>query len=78
MKRYLEEIQILLLKRYNRPSYISTYNMSASDRREYEKQFGKYTDFNFKDIYKIEYRNKPIYIDDNFNEKESSIEEYAL
>ena len=33
-------------------SYISTYNMSASDRREYEKQFGKYTDFNFNDIYK--------------------------
>ena len=51
--------------------------MTASERKEYEEIFGRNTDFNFKDIYKIEYRNKPIYIDDNFNEKESSIEEYA-
>ena len=59
-------------------SYISVYNMTASERKEYEEIFGRNTAFNFKDIYKIEYRNKPIYIDDNFNEKESSIEEYAL
>lgn len=60
-------------------SYISTYNMLAPDRREYEKQFGKYTDFNFKDIYKIEYRNKPIYVDNNFfKEKELFGEGYSL
>lgn len=59
-------------------SYISVYNMTASERKEYEEIFGINTDFNFKDIYKIEYRNKPIYIDDNFNEKELSIEEYVL
>ena len=60
-------------------SYISTYNMPAPDRREYEKQFGKYTDFNFKNIYKIEYRNKPIYVDNNFfKEKELFSEEYSL
>ena len=57
-------------------SYISTYNMSASDRREYEKQFGKYTDFNFNDIYKIEYRNKPIYVDRNY--ENSLKKEYTL
>ena len=57
-------------------SYISTYNMSVPDRRKYEKQFGKYTDFNFNDIYKIEYRNKPIYVDQNY---ESSLKkEYTL
>lgn len=60
-------------------SYISTYNMPAPDRREYEKLFGKNTDFDFNDIYKIEYRNKPIYVDNNFfKEKELLNEEYSL
>lgn len=60
-------------------SYLSTYNMSASDRREYEKRFGAYKDFNFNDIYKIEFRNKPLYIDkDFFEKKELSGEEYSL
>lgn len=47
-------------------SYISNYYMSAPDRREYEKLFGR-EDLHYEDIYKIEYRNKAIYEDKNFN-----------
>jgi len=57
-------------------SYLSTYNMQASDRRDFEKLFGRNSDFYYEEIYKIEYRGKTIYIDNNFNKeiKEESIE----
>lgn len=47
-------------------SYISTYNMQAQDRKKFENLFGMHQDFHYEDIYKLEYRNKPIYIDNNF------------
>lgn len=60
-------------------SYISNYYMSCSDRKKYYDFFGN-DDFSYKDIYKIEYRNKVIYEDENFifDEKDSKDEEYSL
>ena len=50
--------------------------MQASDRKNFEKLFGRNSDFYYEEIYKIEYRGKPIYIDNNFikEEKSESIE----
>ena len=50
-------------------SYMSSYSMSPSDRAKFKEYFGRNDDFNYKDIYKIEYRNKPIYLDENFEKK---------
>ena len=60
-------------------SYISTYHMSCSDRKKYYNFFGN-DDFSYKDIYKIEYRNKVIYEDENFifDENDYKEEEYSL
>ena len=57
-------------------TYLSTYNMQASDRKNFEELFGRNSDFYYEEIYKIEYRGKPIYIDNNFikEEKEENIE----
>lgn len=55
-----------VLKNYWDYSYLSEYNMPAPDRRNYEKIFGRHADFYYEDIYKIEYRGKPIYEDKNF------------
>ena len=60
-------------------SYISLFNMPAQDRQKYAKLFDYNDDFNYKDIYKIEYRNKPIYIDNNFTKNhELSTEQHSL
>ena len=48
-------------------SYISKYSMSVKDRDDFDDNFGHREDFNIEDIYKIEYRNKPIYEDNNFD-----------
>lgn len=47
--------------------YISKYSMSVKDRDDFDDNFGHREDFNIEDIYKIEYRNKPIYEDNNFD-----------
>lgn len=47
-------------------SYLPTYDMSAPDKREFEKLFGPREDLHYEEIYKIEYRNKSIYEDKNF------------
>ena len=39
----------------------STYDIQASDRREFEKLFGRYTDYNAEDITKITYGRNTIY-----------------
>lgn len=48
-------------------SYISQYSMDYKDREKFEQLFGSREDFNLDDIYKIEFRNKPIYEDTKFN-----------
>ncbi len=48
-------------------SYISQYSMDYKDREKFEQIFGSREDFNLDDIYKIEFRNKPIYEDTKFN-----------
>lgn len=66
-----------ILKNSLSNSYISLYGMLASDRRKFRELFGNNSDFNYKNIYKIEYRSKPIYADrdyDNIPEKD----EYSL
>ena len=50
-------------------SYISQYSMSVKDRDDFEDLFGRREDFNMEDIYKIEYRNKPIYVDAELEKK---------
>ena len=55
-----------VLKNHWDYSYLSTYDMQAPDKREFEKLFGPREDLHYEDIYKIEYRNKPIYEDKNF------------
>ena len=47
-------------------SYLSTWEMEAPDRREFEKLFGPRENLHYEDIYKIEYRSKSIYEDENF------------
>ncbi len=59
-------------------SYLSSYNMEAKERNSYYDLFGRYEDFNYEDIYKIEYRNKPIYEDLNFIKVAKSNEEFVL
>ena len=39
----------------------STYDIQASDRREFEKLFGRYTDYNAEDITRITYGRNTIY-----------------
>ncbi len=63
-----------ILKNYWDYSYLPTWEIEAPDRREFKKLYGEHTDFYYKDIYKIEYRNKPIYEDKNFIKKEIEIE----
>lgn len=48
-------------------SYVSQYSMDYKDREKFEQIFGSRQDFNLDDIYKIEFRNKPIYDDTKFN-----------
>ncbi len=48
-------------------SYVSQYSMDYKDREKFEQIFGSRQDFNLDDIYKIEFRNKPIYEDTKFN-----------
>ena len=48
-------------------SYISLYGMPASDRRKFRNLFDNNDDFNYKDICKIEYRNKSLYVDKNYD-----------
>lgn len=55
-----------------------TFNMSASDRRDFEKLFGKHKDFSYEDITKIEYRNKVVYEDLNFNKENNQVEELVI
>lgn len=55
-------------------SYLSTWEMDAPDRRQFKKIFGESADFDYKDIYKIEYRHKPIYEDKNFIKEEVETE----
>lgn len=62
------------IKNYWDYSYLTTYNMAAPDRREYEKLFGR-EDMRYEEIYKIEYRNKAIYEDANFCQNNNEISE---
>lgn len=48
-------------------SYVSQYSMDYKDREKFEQIFGSRQDFNLDDIYKLEFRNKPIYEDKKFN-----------
>ena len=54
------------LKNYWNYSYLPTYEMQAPDRKEFEKLYGSREDLHYEDIYRIEYRHKPIYEDKNF------------
>lgn len=47
-------------------SYMSIFNMPASDRKNYANLFGENNDLTYKNIYKIEYKRKPLYIDNSF------------
>lgn len=50
-------------------SCLSTFNITTPDRYHYEKLFGKYIDFQYEDITKIEYRGKAIYEDLDLTKK---------
>jgi len=63
-----------LLNNYD-SSYLSSYNIPSASRKSFEKLFGKYADFHYEDITKIEFRNKPIYEDLNFDYSYNSVEE---
>ena len=58
-------------------SSIYSYRMPAPDCRDFENLFGKHTDFEYDNIVKLEYRNKIVYEDKNFN-KENTMEEEKL
>lgn len=66
-----------VLKNYWDYSYLPIWEMEAPDRREFDKIYGSGEDFYYEDIYKIEYRHKPIYEDKKFikHEIESSKDE---
>ena len=51
--------------------------MSAPDRREYEKLLGR-EDIHYEDIYKMEYRNKIIYQDENFKCYSDNVQEEMI
>lgn len=56
-------------------SYISIYNISAPDRKIYDELYGRNKDFDYDDIYKIEFRNNVIYEDKDFNfDKDNDLE----
>lgn len=57
------------LKNHWNYSYLPTYEMQAPDRKEFEKLYGSREDLHYEDIYRIEYRHKPIYEDKNFVKK---------
>lgn len=54
-------------------SSIYIYGMLAPDRRDFENLFGKYTDFDYKDIVKLEYRNKTVYEDSDFTKTSGEV-----
>jgi len=62
-----------ILKNHWEYSYLSTYYMQAPDRREFEKLYGTHEDIYYEDIYRIEYRHKPIYEDKKFVKKEINL-----
>ena len=59
-------------------NYLPQYAMSKTDQMDFEKLFGKYKDFDYKDIVKIEYRNKVIYEDIKFSREIDNQEEMVL
>lgn len=63
--------------KYNIADFLSLYGMPAYDRKRFKFFFDNKREFNYENIYKIEYRNKPIYIDQNY-EKSLEKEEYSL
>lgn len=46
-----------------------TWDIPAKERNGFENLFGRNADFNYDDITKIEFRNKIIYLDKNFDNK---------
>lgn len=55
-------------------SKLSSYNIEkVSDRDKFEEAFGRWSDFDYKDITKITYGKNTIYEDNNF--KEMNLEE---
>lgn len=58
-------------------SYYSTYNMKASDRREFENMFGRNADFYPKEITKITYGRNVIYDSSEFDMAETEDAEMA-
>ena len=70
-----------VLRNYWSYSYLSTYNMQTSDRKEFEKLYGTREDLHYDDIYKIEYRGKTIYEDKNFFKEldiTNQVDDYVL
>lgn len=59
-------------------SYISIFNMSAPDRKIYANYFDYNNNFDYKNIYKIEYKNKPLYIDNSLLNLSKDDEEYSI
>ena len=59
-------------------SYIYLFYMPAMERQKYIELFGKDNELTYKDIYKIEFRNKPLYIDNSFFNMQKSDEGYSL
>ena len=59
-------------------SYIFLLYMPAMDRQKYIELFGKDNELTYKDIYKIEFKNKPLYIDNSCLNMQKSDEEYSV
>ena len=59
-------------------SYMSIFNMPASERKNYANLFGKNNDLTYKDIYKIEYKSKPLYIDNSLLNLSKDDEGYSI
>lgn len=57
--------QKLLLGYYQ--FYLSIFDIALSDRKKYQEVFGKWNDFYYEDITKIEFKGKILYEDKKFN-----------